>query len=83
MKTNFFRRFGRWLSLQIKWAAYHRATIWERMAYDIGVARGMHCTHVRVIGPQMTQEVRFHPGRAPERSFLTYQEFKARLQPST
>lgn len=59
----------------IQWIIYYRATIWDRMAYNEGVRRGMHCRHLRVIGPQMTQEVQFFPGIAPKRNFRTYLEF--------
>lgn len=69
------RKTLRWIGIHLKWLAYHRATIWERMAYDEGVARGMHCEHVKVEGPQMTQVVKFHPGVTPWRRFLTYREF--------
>ena len=59
----------------IQWIIYYRATIWDRMAYNEGVRRKMHCRHIRVIGPQMTQEVQFFPGIAPQRNFRTYKEF--------
>ncbi len=70
MKTAF-----QFLWRNIKWVIYYRATIWDRMAYDEGVRRGMNCRHVRVVGPQMTQEVKFYPGTKPQRNFLTYREF--------
>jgi hypothetical protein len=68
-------RLGRWLLRHIEWVIYYRLTIWERMAYDQGVLKGMHCVHVKVVGPQMTQIVQYFPGREPVRQFATYREF--------
>ena len=71
----YLRSILNFIGSHISWIIYHRMTIWDRMAYDQALIRGMHCTHVRVIGPQMTQEVRFHPGVKPSRNFMTYKEF--------
>lgn len=71
----------RFVGNNILWIVYYRATIWDRMAYNTGIARGMHCKHIRTIGPQMTREVMFHPGRPPTRSFLTYRKFMQRRTP--